>query len=67
MWGISIFADFRSIAGISLHAMVVFGLGKDLLFKSVLENCAKVPLSSFMFIKQIFVNCLIMSIILSII
>ena len=25
--------------GISFHAMVVFGLGKDLLFKSVLGHC----------------------------
>ena len=34
MWGISILADFRPM-GISFHAVVVFGLGKNLLFKSV--------------------------------
>ena len=27
--------------GISFHAMVVFGLGKNLLFKSVLGRCGK--------------------------
>ena len=27
--------------GISFHAVVVFGLGKDLLFKSVLGHCDK--------------------------
>ena len=42
MWGISILADFRTMLwGISFHAVVVFGLGKDLLFKSVLRHCVK--------------------------
>ena len=27
--------------GITFHAVVVFGLGKDLLFKSVLGHCAE--------------------------
>ena len=30
--------------GISFHAVVVFVLGKDLLFKSVLGRCERVPL-----------------------
>ena len=38
MWGISILADFRPM-GISIHAVAVFGLGKNLLFKSVLGRC----------------------------
>ena len=29
------------LLGISFHAVVVFGLGKDLLFKSVLGHCVK--------------------------
>ena len=37
-WGISILADF-SLWGISFHAVVVFGLGKILLFK-FLGHCA---------------------------
>ena len=40
MWGISILADFRPW-GISFHAVVVFALGKNLLFKSVLGHCGK--------------------------
>ena len=32
-WGISILGDFRPIWGISFHAVVVFVLGKNLLFK----------------------------------
>ena len=36
--GISILADFR-LMGISFHAAVVFGLGKDFLFKSALGHC----------------------------
>ena len=32
--------------GIRLHAVVVFGLGKNLLFKSVLGHCVKIPLSN---------------------
>ena len=39
MWGISILADFRPIWGISFHTVVIFGLGKDFLFKSVLGHC----------------------------
>ena len=38
MWGISILADFRPM-GIRFHALVVFGLSKDLLFESVLGHC----------------------------
>ena len=37
MWGISILAEW----GISFHAVVVFGLGKNLLFKSVLGRCGR--------------------------
>ena len=36
-----ILADFRPM-GISFHAVVVFGLGYNLLFKSVLEHCETV-------------------------
>ena len=43
MWEISILADFRPI-DISVYAVVVFGLGKNLLFKSVLGHCGKVIL-----------------------
>ena len=39
MWGISIPADFR-LMGAFLLWYLVFGLGKDLLFKSVLRHCA---------------------------
>ena len=39
MWGISILADFKPMGYISFHAAVVFGLGKTLLFKSVLGHC----------------------------
>ena len=35
MCGVLIFADIRPM-GLSFHAVVDFGLGKDLLFKSVL-------------------------------
>ena len=38
MWGISILADL-DLCGISFHAVVVFGLGKNILFKSVLGHC----------------------------
>ena len=31
--------------GISFHAVVVFGLGKNLLFKSVLGHCGQVTIS----------------------
>ena len=42
MCRILIFADIRPIMYvlISFHAVVVFGLGKDLSFKSVLGRCA---------------------------
>ena len=43
MWGISIL----DLWCISFHAVVVFGLGKDLLFKSVLGHCC------FWFVVQI--------------
>ena len=38
MWEISILADLN-LWNISFHAVVVFGLGKNLLFKSVLGHC----------------------------
>ena len=38
MYGISLLDDFKPM-GISFHAVVVFGLGKNLLFKSVLGRC----------------------------
>ena len=38
MWGISILANFRPM---SFYFVVVFGLGKDLLFKSVLGHCVQ--------------------------
>ena len=47
MWGISILADFRPMWCISFHAVVVFGVGKNLLFKSVLGLC--VPRREFFF------------------
>ena len=40
MWGISILADYRPM-GISFHAVVVFGLGKKILFKSALGHCVR--------------------------
>ena len=40
-WGISIFADFRPM-GYKFYAVVVFGLGKALLFKYVLGRCVYV-------------------------
>ena len=39
MWGIAILADLRPM-GVRFHAVVVFGLGKNLLFKSGLGRCA---------------------------
>ena len=38
MRGNSILADFRHM-GVSFHAAVVFGLGKDFMFKSTLGHC----------------------------
>jgi hypothetical protein len=38
MWEVLILADLRPVV-ISFHAVVVFGLVKDLLFKSVLGHC----------------------------
>ena len=38
MWGISILADLRW--GVIFHAVVVFGMGKNLLFKSALGHSA---------------------------
>ena len=43
--------------GISFHAVVVFGLGKNLLFKSVLghcDNCPKVSKIGRHFFKKVF-------------
>ena len=40
MWGIAILADLRPM-GVRFHAVVVFGLGKKLLFKSVLGHWAE--------------------------
>ena len=37
MLGISILADFRPMG--SFYAVIVFGPGKNLLFKSVLRHC----------------------------
>ena len=37
-WRISIHRDFDSL-GVPFHPVVVIGLGKNLLFKSVLEHC----------------------------
>ena len=42
MWGISILADFRPM-GCKFHAGVVFGLGKNFLFKSALGHCGETP------------------------
>ena len=40
MCGILILADNRpKLGGISFHAVVVFDLGKNLLFKSILGRC----------------------------
>ena len=40
MWGILILADFRPMGyKLSCYAMAVFGLGKNLLFKSFLGRC----------------------------
>ena len=41
MCGISILADFgpMGVWGISFHAAIVFGLGKNFLFKSALGHC----------------------------
>ena len=46
MWGIS-FLAVLDLWGISLHALVVFGLGKKLLFKSVLGHCVWLHPKSF--------------------
>ena len=40
MWGIE-FLLILDLWGISFHAAIVFGLGKNLLFKSVLGHCAE--------------------------
>ena len=49
MWGISILADFGFIDlwGMRFHAVEVFGLGKNLLFKSVLGHCVNLSLYNF--------------------
>ena len=48
MWMISNLADIRPMGymGISFHAMVVFGLGKNLLFNSVLGRCGYLDFSN---------------------
>ena len=38
MCGISILTDLRPL-GVSFHAVVVFGLGKNLLIKAALGHC----------------------------
>ena len=45
MCRILILADIRPM-GYKLHAVVVFGLGKNLLFKSVLGRCGKIKITS---------------------
>ena len=40
-----ILADLRPM-GLSLHAVVVFGVGKNLLFKSVLGRCEIVHITT---------------------
>ena len=47
MWGFQ-FLVILDLWGISFHAVVVFGLGKDLLFKSVLGHCGRLYGSNFM-------------------
>ena len=42
MFRILILADIRPM-GYKLFAVVVFGLGKNLLFKSILEHCVISP------------------------
>ena len=44
-WWISILADFRPM-GYSFHAIIVFGVGKNLLFKYVLGHCGLPPIST---------------------
>ena len=46
MCWVLILADIRPI-GISFHAVVIFGLGKNLLFKSILGRCG-VPVICFL-------------------
>ena len=47
MWGISILADLRPMA-CKVHAVVVFGLGKNLLSKSVVGHFDLVNHSNFL-------------------
>ena len=46
MWWISILADFRPIWGIGFHTVVVFALGKNLLFEFALGHCESVKIFS---------------------
>ena len=39
---------FLDLWGINFHAVVVFGIGKDLLFKSVLGHCTEVGFAGFL-------------------
>ena len=41
LWRISILADIRPMGYKLSCSLVVFGLGKDILFKSVLGRCGK--------------------------
>ena len=49
MCRILIHADIRPM-GISFHAVVVFGLGKNLLFKYILARCESCVLTMFKYI-----------------
>ena len=44
LWGFHFLLNL-DLLGVSFHAAVVFGLGKDFLFKSTLGHCVKVPLN----------------------
>ena len=48
LWGILILADIRPM-GISFYGVVVFGQGKNILFKSMLGRCAN---QHFVFVGQ---------------
>ena len=50
-WGISICANFRPMV-YKLHAVVVLGLGKNFLFKSIIGRCDLREMNSFLFFKS---------------
>ena len=54
MWGISILADFKTY--ISFHTVVVFALGKNLLFKFALGHCGLIQLTYHTFVLLIIVE-----------